>query len=82
MYSVHGTVGTVYRATDQLTDQSVAIKILLPQILDDSHIADRFHREMSILEKLGHPHIVHYLTGGDGRWSTLLRDGTGRRGLA
>ena len=60
----NGTVGTVYRATDQLTDQSVAIKILLPQILDDSHIADRFHREMSILEKLDHPHIVHYLTGG------------------
>ena len=59
-----GTVGTVYRATDQLTDREVAIKILLPQILDDSHIARRFHREMSILEKLSHPHIVQYLTGG------------------
>jgi len=59
-----GTVGTVYRAVDQLTDQKVAIKILLPQILDDSHMAQRFHREMSILEKLDHPHIVQYLIGG------------------
>ena len=59
-----GTVGTVYRAIDQLTNQEVAIKILLPQILDDSQIARRFNREMSILEKLNHPHIVHYLTGG------------------
>jgi len=59
-----GTVGTVYRATDRLHDQKVAIKILLPQILDDSHVARRFHREMSILEKLDHPHIVRYLTGG------------------
>lgn len=59
-----GTVGTVYRAIDQLNNQEVAIKILLPQILDDSHIGHRFHREMSILEKLDHPHIVHYLTGG------------------
>ena len=59
-----GTVGTVYRAVDQLTNQEVAIKVLLPQILDDSQIARRFNREMSILEKLNHPHIVHYLTGG------------------
>ena len=59
-----GTVGTVYRATDRLHDQEVAIKILLPQILEDSHVASRFHREMSILEKLNHPHIVRYLTGG------------------
>lgn len=59
-----GTVGTVYRAIDQLNDQEVAIKILLPQILEDSQIARRFNREMSILEKLNHPHIVHYLTGG------------------
>lgn len=59
-----GTVGTVYRAADRLNDREVAIKILLPQILDDSHVARRFHREMSILEKLDHPHIVRYLTGG------------------
>ena len=64
-----GTVGTVYRAIDQLTGRAVAIKILLPQVLEDSQIARRFNREMSILEKLNHPHIVHYLTGGaaDGR---------------
>ena len=59
-----GTVGTVYQAKDRITGREVAIKILLPQILDDSHIGRRFHREMSILEKLNHPHIVHYLTGG------------------
>jgi serine/threonine protein kinase len=59
-----GTVGTVYRAKDLLTGEAVAIKILLPQISVDSHVAQRFQREMSILEKLDHPHIVHYLTGG------------------
>ena len=47
-----GTVGTVYQAKDRITGREVAIKILLPQILDDSHIGRRFHREMSILEKI------------------------------
>lgn len=60
-----GTVGTVYRGEDLNDGSAVAIKILLPQISIDSNVARRFHREMSILEKLEHPYVVRYLTGGE-----------------
>jgi serine/threonine protein kinase len=60
-----GTVGTVYRAKDRDTGQTVALKILLREISVDSHIARRFEREMSILQRLDHPHIVRYFSDGE-----------------
>ena len=59
-----GTVGTIYRATNKKTSQVVAVKILLPTVIDDPLISARFEREMVILEKLSHPHIVRYFGGG------------------
>lgn len=58
-----GGMGIVYRATYLKTGQSVAVKVLAPDLTADPKIAKRFEREMSILKKLQHPHIIRYFGG-------------------
>ena len=65
-----GTVGTIYRATENPTKQTRAVKILQHGVSQDENIVSRFEREMLILSKLNHPNIVSYYGGGrteDGR---------------
>ncbi len=50
-----GTMGTVYRAVDQMNGQFVAIKVL--QNID-SQSFKRFKREVELLTKLSHPNLV------------------------
>ena len=52
-----GAMGTVFRATDLKTDQSVALKVLL-KARHDEDARDRFEREVEILGALDHPSIV------------------------
>lgn len=59
-----GTVGAVYRAESPDLDQPVAIKLLHPAIAHDQNIVDRFQREIQIMERLKHPHIVQHYGGG------------------
>ncbi|MCO6458949.1 MAG: serine/threonine protein kinase [Pirellulaceae bacterium] len=59
-----GTVGTIYHARHKQTGQESALKILLPSVSEDQLIRARFRREMTILERISHPHIVKYLGGG------------------
>lgn len=59
-----GTVGTVYRARLKASGEQVAVKILRADLSEDRLIRARFRREMSILEKLQHPHIIRYYGGG------------------
>jgi serine/threonine protein kinase len=49
-----GGMGIVYRATYLKTGQTVAVKVLAPDLTADPKIAKRFEREMSILKKLQH----------------------------
>ncbi len=58
-----GTVGTVYRGIWE--GRTVAVKLLHASISTDELIRARFRREMEILEKLEHPHIIRYLGGGE-----------------
>ena len=60
-----GTVGTIYRAIEKSSREPFAIKKLHPSVSKDPLIRARFRREMSILERLNHPHIVRYHGGGE-----------------
>jgi serine/threonine protein kinase len=59
-----GSVGTIHCAVDTRSKTRVALKLLLPEVSQDENIASRFKREMVVLERLDHPHIIKYY-GGD-----------------
>ncbi|MFO1093877.1 MAG: protein kinase [Planctomycetaceae bacterium] len=55
--------GSSIRATYLKTGQQVALKVLAPDLSLDPKVAKRFEREMDILRKLKHPHIIRYYGG-------------------
>ena len=59
-----GTVGIVYRATSPDLDHPVALKLLSPAVMGEQGIVDRFEREIVVMERLNHPHIVRNYGGG------------------
>ena len=61
-----GGMGTVYRARDRYTKDTVALKLLSiqPKKTGDSEESDRFAREAQILSELRHPGIVAYVAHG------------------
>ncbi len=58
----HGGMGAVYRATDSLTGQPVALKLLHPAPSPEA--PRRFTREAELLSTLRHPGIVSYVAHG------------------
>ena len=54
-------MATVFRATDRVTGEIVAVKVLSEQTEDD---VARFQRESAILADLQHPGIVRYIAHG------------------
>ncbi len=62
-----GGMSTVYKATDQVLERTVAVKILAEHLSDDDKFIARFRREALAVAKLIHPNIVQvYDTGVDG----------------
>ena len=57
-----GGMGTVYRAHDEQTGQTVALKLI--HASDKAHVTERFVREAELLAELRHPGIVAYLAHG------------------
>jgi serine/threonine protein kinase len=53
-----GGMGSVYLAQHTQVDRKVAIKVLLPQFLENEEIKQRFKNEASTLAHLHHPKIV------------------------
>ena len=56
-----GGLGRVFRALDSQTGQTVAIKLLHEKFTKNSKFIGIFHRELLIMSRLHHKHIVSYL---------------------
>ncbi len=56
-----GGMGTVYRARDPVSGETVAIKVISD---GQSHRTERFAREAKVLAELSHPGIVRYISHG------------------
>ncbi len=52
-------MGEVYRARDTKLNRDVAIKVLLPSVVEDPDRLARFGREAQLLASLNHPNIAH-----------------------
>ena len=62
-----GGMALVYRAIDQRTGHSVAVKILRPEFNQDTEFCSRFEREAMTASKMSHHNIVNLLdVGQDG----------------
>ena len=62
-----GGMSTVYKATDEVLERTVAVKVLAEHLSDDEKFVARFRREALAVAKLVHPNIVQvYDTGVDG----------------
>ena len=60
-------MSTVYKATDEVLERTVAVKVLAEHLSDDEKFVARFRREALAVAKLVHPNIVQvYDTGVDG----------------
>jgi serine/threonine-protein kinase len=60
-----GGMGVVYEAVRQADGHPVALKAVLPAVAPSVQALLRFQREMAILERLTHPHIVQFLATGE-----------------
>ena len=55
-----GGMGRVFRGVEIGTGESVAIKVILPEMAEDTKVADMFRREARVLRQLHHDAIVRY----------------------
>jgi serine/threonine-protein kinase len=53
-----GGMGKVYKVRNVLSDRVEAMKVLLPSLVDQKDLADRFLREIKVLAGLSHPNIA------------------------
>ncbi|WP_319460640.1 serine/threonine-protein kinase [Micromonospora sp. RTP1Z1] len=53
-----GGMGDVWRGTDQVLGRTVAVKSLLPALLDDPGFAERFRGEARSMATINHPGVV------------------------
>ena len=74
-----GGMGVVYRAEDLALERPVAIKMLRPDLAQQSDVVERFRSEASILAYLRHPSLVQVYSfgssGGDAYFVMELVEG-------
>ena len=57
-------MGTVYRATQTTMDRDVAVKVLHPDLIENTDVVKRFQREARAAARLHHPNIITlYIVG-------------------
>jgi serine/threonine protein kinase len=63
----HGGMGIVYRAVQRHTGRVVALKMILPHLLDSPHVRARFRAEVESVAKLDHPNVLPIYEAGENR---------------
>jgi serine/threonine-protein kinase len=70
-----GGMGDVWRGTDQVLGRTVAVKILLPALLDEPGFAERFRGEARTMATINHPGVVDvYDYGSDQQVAFLVME--------
>ena len=59
-----GGMASVYRATDERLDRSVAVKVMQPALAESEDFVRRFIREAQSAARLSHPHVVNVFDQG------------------
>ena len=76
-----GGMGVVYRAEDLALERPVAIKMLRPDLAEDTSFVEGLRKEAAILARLQHPNLVQIYnfgqTGGDSYFVMELVEGEG-----
>lgn len=54
-----GGMGEVWRGTDEVLGRTVAVKVMLPALLDEPGFAERFRAEARTMARLTHPGVVN-----------------------
>ncbi len=60
-----GGMATVYRALDRKTDRELAIKFISPALAETEEFLRRFRREVKVVARMSHPHILPVLDYGE-----------------
>ena len=63
----HGGMGIVYRAVQLKTGRIVALKMILPHLLDSPQIRARFRAEVESVAKLDHANVLPIYEAGENR---------------
>lgn len=69
-----GGMGTVYRAKDEELDELIALKMLLPEFVDEAGMLERFRREVKLARRVTHKNVARvYDIGehGSGKYLTM-----------
>ena len=70
-----GGMGDVWRGTDDVLGRTVAVKILLPALLDEPGFAERFRGEARTMATINHPGVVDiYDYGSDHQLAFLVME--------
>lgn len=68
----HGGMGIVYRAVQCRTGRVVALKMILPHLLDSPQARLRFNAEVESVAKLDHPNVLPIYEAGENRGVPFL----------
>jgi CHASE2 domain-containing sensor protein/predicted Ser/Thr protein kinase len=60
-----GGMGVVYRATQLSLDRQVALKLIVPELAEDSEFRARFQREAMLAASIDHPNVVPVYEAGE-----------------
>ncbi|MEV4413314.1 serine/threonine-protein kinase [Catellatospora sp. NPDC049609] len=70
-----GGMGDVWKGTDEVLDRIVAIKVMLPALLEEPGFVKRFHAEAKTMAGVNHPGVVRiYDFGNDAHLAYLIME--------